>query len=296
VRDDRETDKLGKFARELQGLEDQLPIDEKYRSKKIGALAPIRVVNVVFTAGDANHGVQTAAYNLPNDERVIAEKGSKRVMLKNVQEAKFKVALTPIARVALGAADQGNVAFDSFFTHILMHELMHGLGPHHVDAKTTVREKLKETYSALEEAKADISGLWAMQKLADKGVVDAGVAKTMYTTFLASGFRTLRFGLAEAHGKGMAMQLNYLLDRGGFKVGKDGTFAVNGDKIRGAVEALTHELMTIQAEGAYDKAKKLLDKLAVLRPEAKRVIDKLADVPVDIEPKYTAPTELLTSR
>src|SRR4029079_272167 len=124
------------------------------------------------SSGDANRGVQTAAYNLPNDERVTAEKGSKRVMLKNNQEAKFRVVLHPISKVALAAADQANVAFDAFFTHILMHELMHGLGPHNIRVggrETTVRQELKDTYSTIEEAKADVSGLWALQYLIDKG-------------------------------------------------------------------------------------------------------------------------------
>ena len=128
LRDDAETAKLARFGAELQDIENNLPIDPKYRNPKLGAMAPIRVVNTVFSSGDANRGVQTAAFNLPNDERVITEKGSKRVMLKNNQEAKFRMVLQPIAKVALSPADQANVAFDAFFTHILMHELMHGLG------------------------------------------------------------------------------------------------------------------------------------------------------------------------
>ena len=169
---------------ELQELENALPIDPKYRNPKLGALAPIRVVNVVFTAGDGNRGVQTAAFNLPNDDRVIKEKGSKRVMLKNVQEAKFQKALVPIAAVALAAADRAKVSFDAFFTHILMHELMHGLGPQQVHGTTAgLRQALKDTCSALEEAKADISGLWALQRLADEGAVSPEIARTMYTTF-----------------------------------------------------------------------------------------------------------------
>ncbi len=175
VRDDAETKKLQTFGSELQGLENALPIDPALRNPTLGALAPIRVVNVVFTAGDANRGVQTAAFNLPNDERVVKEKGSKRVMLKNVQEAKFRLVLEPIAKVALPAPQQENVSFDAFFTHILMHELMHGLGPHNISVggrQTTVRQELKETYSAIEEAKADVSGLWALKQLADAGKID----------------------------------------------------------------------------------------------------------------------------
>src|SRR5688500_17213691 len=132
IRDTEETNKLTRFGAELQEIENNLPLDPRYRNPKLAAMAPIRVVNTVFSSGDANRGVQTAAFNLPNDERVIKEKGAKRVMLKNNQEAKFKMALVPISKIALAAADQPNVSFDAFFTHILMHELMHGLGPHNI--------------------------------------------------------------------------------------------------------------------------------------------------------------------
>ena len=298
LRDDVETQKLQTFSKHLQALEDALPIDPKHRNAKLGGMAPIRVVNVVFTAGDANRGVQTAAFNLPNDERVIKEKGSKRVMLKNVQEAKFKTVLMPIAKVALAAADQPRVSFDAFFTHILMHELMHGLGPHNISVAgkaTTVRQELKETYSAIEEAKADVSGLWALGQLAGRQQVDGSIAKTMYTTFLASAFRSIRFGVNEAHGRGIAIQLNYMLDNGGFRVNPDGTFTVDEAKIQGAVTSLTREIMTLQAEGNYKKAKALIEELGVVRPQVQQVLERLKDVPVDIEPRFTS-VESLTPR
>ena len=291
IRDDAESKKLQSFSAHLQELENALPIDPSLRNPKLGALAPIRVVNVVFTAGDANRGVQTAAFNLPNDERVVKEKGTKRVMLKNMQDAKFNRVLVPISKVALGAADQKNVSFDAFFTHILMHELMHGLGPHNITVAgrtTTVRQELKETYSAIEEAKADISGLWALGQLASRKLIDPMIARTMYTTFLASAFRSIRFGINEAHGRGIAVQLNYLLDAGAFKVLPGGTFAVDDAKIGDAVTALTREIMTLQAEGSYTKAKGLLDRLGVVRPQVQRVLDRLTNVPVDIEPSFTS--------
>ena len=290
VRDDAETQKLTRFSSGLQALEDALPIDPRFRNPSLGAMAPIRVVNVVFTAGDANRGVQTAAFNLPNDERVIKEKGSKRVMLKNVQEAKFRTVLAPIARVALGATDRDRVSFDAFFTHILMHELMHGLGPHDITVggkPTTVRQQLKETYSAIEEAKADASGLWALARLAGQQQIDPEVARTMYSTFLASAFRSIRFGVNEAHGRGVAIQLNYLLDAGAVQVQADGTFSIVESRIAEAVTALTREILTLQAEGAYDKAKALIARLGVVRPEVQRVLDRLTGVPVDIEPRFT---------
>jgi hypothetical protein len=295
VRDVAETNKLSMLGAELQGLENALPIDPTYRNPQLGGLAPLRVVNSVFSSGDGNRGIQTVAYNLPNDDRVIKEKGSKRVMLHNVQEAKFKSVLVPISKIALSSGDAAKVSFDAFFTHTVMHELMHGLGPHQVMAPAAgskalkgdaVRTALTDAYAAIEEAKADISGIWALQQLADKHVIGKDVADAMYHTFLASAFRSIRFGVTEAHGKGVALQINDLLDRGAFTVNSDGTFAVDDGKIRAAVAGLTHDLMTIEAEGNYDAAKALLAKAVVIRPEVQRVLDKLKDVPVDIEPKF----------
>src|SRR5262249_33324245 len=202
VQDETETAKLQRFAGELQDIENNLPIDPRQRNPKLGALAPIVVVNEIYAAGDGNRAVQTAAFNLPNDERVVREKGTKRVMLKNVQDAKFAKTLKPISEVVLGASDRADLSFEAFFTHIVMHELMHGLGPHSISVagrQTTVRQELKETYSAIEEAKADVSGLWALKQLADQGHVDQSIARTMYTTFLASAFRSIRFGVSDAH-------------------------------------------------------------------------------------------------
>ncbi|HZL69355.1 MAG TPA: hypothetical protein VFC29_18730 [Candidatus Limnocylindrales bacterium] len=298
LRDEEESAKLGAFSKNLQEIENHLPIDPKYRNPKIGGQAPIRVVNEVMSAGDGNHGVQTAAYNLPNDERVVAEKGSKRVMLKNVQQAKFDKTLIPISRLVLGGDEQDRVEFEAFFTHILTHELCHGLGPHQITVNgkpTTPREQLKELYSAIEEAKADVTGLFALQYMLDHaqamglaGVLKPNRAseKRLYATYLASSFRTLRFGLNDAHGKGMAIQVNYLMDKGAFVMRPDETFAVDYAKIKDAVRDLTHDLLTLEAEGNYAGAKKMLDTLGVLRPEFKRALDKLGDIPVDIEPIF----------
>jgi hypothetical protein len=299
VVDAQESEKLARFSRELQELEDNLPIDPRYRRKQLGGYSPIRVVNVVFAAGDANHGVQTAAFNLPNDERVVAEKGSKRVLLKNFQEAKFTHVLQPIAAVALAPSDRELVAFEPFFTHILMHELMHGLGPQtiRVDGReTTVRQELKELNGPLEEAKADISGLWALQYLMDKGAIDKRQERSMYVTFLASSFRTLRFGLNAAHAKGMALQLNHLLDTGAVTVNAQGQFSLDVAKMKQAVAALTREIMTLQATGDYAGVKRLMERRVVIRPEVQRVLDKLADIPVDIAPKFVTAETLTAHR
>ena len=290
LRDEAESAKLAKFSGYLQELEDNLPLEARYRNPKLGAASPIRVVNEVFSSGEGNRGVQTAAFNLPNDERVVREKGSKRVMLKNVQEAKFKKTLIPISLVVLAPAQRVALSFESFFTHILAHELMHGLGPHNIETggqPTTVRKQLKELYSAIEEAKADITGLWALQYLMDKGMVEKSMERSMYTTFLASCFRSVRFGITEAHGKGIAVQFNYLTDEGAIKFDeRAGTFRIDESRIKEAVSKLTREILTLQAKGSYAKAKAMLDKYGVIRPPMQRALDRLGGVPVDIEPHF----------
>jgi hypothetical protein len=291
VRDEAESAKLLKFSGYLQELENNLPIEARYRNPKLGPASPIRVVDVVYTAGEGNQGIQIAAYNLPNDEQVVKEKGSKRVMLKNVQEAKFDKVLVPLSKVLIDAPQRSQISFDAFFTHILMHELLHGLGPHNIaagDRQTTVRMQLKELYSAIEEAKADITGLWALQYLIDKGAIDRRMERELYTTYLATSFRSVRFGITEAHGRGQALQFNYLMDEGGIKFNAAaGTFGIDKSRIKEAVRKLTHEILTLQAEGSYEKAKAMLDKYAVIRPEMRKALDRLAGVPVDIEPRFT---------
>jgi hypothetical protein len=220
---------------------------------------------------------------------VIQEKGSKRVMLKNVQQAKFDVNLEPIAARILPQSAQRDLSFDYFFMHILAHELSHGIGPHQISVNgraTSPRQELKELYSPIEEAKADVTGLYMLQFLFDRNLMahDANAERELYTTFLASAFRSLRFGLTEAHGKGMALQFNYLSDHGGFTARPDGTFAVDFGKIKDAVRALTHEIMTVEAQGDYAGAKRLLDTYAAIRPPMQRAIDGLKGIPVDIDP------------
>jgi len=291
VRDDAETGKLKFFGDHLQEVEDHLPINAEYRNSKLGSQAPIRVVNEVIATGDAAHGVRTAAYNLPNDERVVQRKGSKRVMLKNVQEAKFRITLEPIAGVILAPDERKDLSFDAFFTHILAHELSHGIGPHEIQVNgrsTNVRFELKDLYSAIEEAKADITGLFMLQYFFDNNLLKntpGDFERKLYTSYLASSFRTMRFGMTEAHGKGMALQFNYLRDKGAFIRNPNGTFAVDFAKIKDGVRSLTHDLLTIEATGDYAGAKKMLDEMGVMRPEMEQAIQKLSDIPVDIAPK-----------
>ena len=304
LRDEQESAKLSAFTNHLQEIEDNLPIDAQYRNPKIGAAAPMRVADEIISAGDGAHGIQTAAYNLPNDDRVVQQKGSKRVMIKNVQEAKFHSVLVPIARRTLTRSDAIDVNFESFFTHIVAHELMHGLGPHQIKVEgrdTTPREELKELFSAIEEAKADVTGLFALQYMMDHskemglGKVlpsDDAAQRQLYATYLASAFRSMRFGLNDAHGKGMAVQFNYLTDKGAFVPHGDGTYSVDMAKVRDAVRDLDHDLLTVEAEGNYAGAKKMLDELGVIRPPVKRMLGKLEGIPTDIEPMFVTADQI----
>jgi hypothetical protein len=304
VRDDKESARLACLGEHLQEIENNLPEDPQYRVAKLGAAAPIRVVNEVFAAGDGNHGVQTAAYNLPNDDKVVQQKGAKRVMLKNIQEAKFKSTLQPISKVVLQPAAQQDLSFELFFTHIVAHELTHGLGPHQIKVggrDTNPRLELKELYSAIEEAKADVTGLFALQYLmtqADKGAIQAPLPhgpdaeRQLYTTYLASSFRTLRFGLQDSHAKGMAVQFNYFLDKGAFVANSDGTFSVDLSKMKDAVAGLDREFLTLEATGDYAGAKKLMSEMMVLRPEVQKALERLKGVPTDIEPQFVTADKL----
>jgi hypothetical protein len=302
VRDQKETEKLNFFGKHMQELENNLPLDAKYRNPKVGAIAPMVVVNQVYGAGDGNMGVQTAAYNLPNDERIIRERGSKRVMLKNVQEAKFEATLTPISKLVLRPADQKDLDFDSFFTHILAHEIMHGLGPHATTQNgqpSTPRQDLKDAYSTIEEAKADVTGLWALAYMMDKGQLKESLGqgtaaeRKLYNTYLASAFRTLHFGLTDSHARGMAIQMNYLLDKGGFVSHGDGTFSVDFAKIKGAVADLDREFLTIEALGDYARAQDLMKRYVVIRPDVQKALDKMKAVPNDIRPGFVTAGKLV---
>jgi len=301
LRDDAESARLAFFSSHLQEIENNLPEDKKFRNPKLGSQSPLRVVNVVSAAGE--RAVQTAAYNLPNDEVVVNQRGSKRVMLKNVQEAKFNSVLVPISRRVLPEASQADVNFQAFFTHIVAHELMHGLGPHQIAGTTrkrasTPRLELKELYGPIEEAKADVTGLFALQFLIDQGQARPGqplaalTEKNLYTTYVASAFRSLRFGAADAHARGQAVQINYLLDKGAVSARPDGSFAIDFGKMKQAVRDLDHDLLTLEATGDYAGAKRLLDGMGVIRSEMRRVLDKLSDIPVDIEPHYVTAEEL----
>ncbi|MBN2414285.1 peptidase [bacterium] len=289
VVDHQASEEFKKIGTTLNDLEDNLPIPDRHKNFSRGASSPIKVVNEIFAAGDTKAGAQTLAFNLPNDERVREAKGSKKVMLRNVMKAKFEKILTPIVAEVLTEACGKQLSFDAYFKHILLHEVSHGLGPGRIIVKgreTTVNRELKDVYSVIEEAKADVVGLYSVQRLIDTGVMDPDLEATLYETNLGGMFRSIRFGIEEAHGGGVAIQLNYYLDKGAVKVDETGRFYVVKSKIKQAVRDLAGELLMIEAEGDYSAAVAFIERYVTVLPEVQAALDRLGGIPVDIRPSY----------
>ena len=290
IRDAVESKKLDVFKQYLRDMEIHLPIPDQYKNMKRGSESPLAVVNEIFTAGDTKAGVQTLAFNLPNDERVRKAKGSKKVMLKNVAQAKYDKLLVPIAKIVLDPDQLQYVTFNSFFTHSLMHEMSHGIGPGFITVngrKTEVRKELMETYATIEECKADILGMYNNVFMIEKGVFPESFEKETYATFLAGIFRSVRFGINEAHGGGNAIIYNYLLDKGGYEYDQETQkVKVNFDKIAGALRNLANRILMIEAKGNYQGAKDMIAEYAVDSPSMKTLREKLSSLPVDIRPIY----------
>jgi hypothetical protein len=290
LKDQAESEKLEVFKKYLRDMEIHLPIPDQYKNFDRGSESPLAVVNEIFTAGDTKAGVQTLAFNLPNDERVRKAKGSKKVMLKNVAHAKYDKLLIPITEIVLDPEQIQYVTFNSFFTHSLMHEMSHGIGPGFikVDGRDTeVRKELKETYATLEECKADILGMTNNVFMIEKGVFPETFERETYVTFLAGTFRSVRFGINEAHGGGNAIIYNYLLEKGAYEYNETThKVKVNFEKIGPALEELANVILMIQAKGDYQGAKDLIAKYVVNSPSMATLRDKLAHLPVDIRPVY----------
>ena len=272
----------------LPDLEAALPMDDAYKSPDRSFESPLSVIDVIYTAGDARRGVMTLAFNLPNDPRVSDEYGTKKIMLRNVIDAKFEKVLVPIAERVLEPALAAEIEPRPFTTNVLMHELAHGLGPrlvHGSDESISVR--LGASYSPVEEAKADVVGVLSLAHLADAGVYDEAFKRQVYISSVAGLFRCVRFGTNEAHGKGCAVQLNHLLDTGAIAVGTEGRFGIDFGKIHAGYESLARQLLTIEATGDVAGAEGLLAEKGTLPPPVEDAIGRLADVPVDIRPRYT---------
>jgi hypothetical protein len=292
INDLEEMKKLKSYLDHLDDMQKNLPVEKKYKDAVIAGLeSPLNVVIEVFTAGDTKAGIQTSAFVLPNDERVREEKGTKKVFLKNMMEAKFNKSLVPISKRILTAKDAEFVSFYAYFTETLLHEIAHVLGVNYVTlpegTRTTVNKTLKDHYSTIEEAKADIVGLYNIHLLMDKGLIPREKEKEIYTTYLAGFFRSMRFGIASAHGMANLMEFNFIKEKGGFTYDKAaGKFKVDPEKMKEAVKALARELLILEGDGNYENAAGFIDRYAKMDELITQTIDKLKDIPVDIKPLF----------
>ncbi|HEX7150053.1 MAG TPA: peptidase [Thermoanaerobaculia bacterium] len=297
VVDKPESDKLTVYAQHLPAMEQNLPEPDEYKNANRGTESPIRVVQEAYTAGDARNGVQTSAFNLPNDEVVREQKGSKKVLLKNVMEAKYRQSGLPIGQRVLDPSLRNLISFDAYFNHVLFHELSHGVGPGLIPdpkggkERVDVRLLLKNLYSSIEECKADAVGLWNVLYAFDKGLLKGFDERQLYATYTGLMFRSMRFGLDEAHGRGTAVQWNWLRERGAITPTANNTFTVDFTKYREGIRTLATELLTIEATGDFARAERLLNKYGVTNPEIEAVTRSLADIPVDITPVFAAAGE-----
>lgn len=297
VVDKPESDKLAVYASHLPAMEQNLPEPDEYKNPNRGTESPIRVVQELYTAGDARRGVQTSAFNLPNDEVVRESKGSKKVLLKNVMDAKYRQSGLPVAQRVLDPSLRNQVSFDAYFNHVLFHELSHGVGPGLIPdpkggkERVDTRTLLKNLYSAIEECKADAVGIWNILYAFDKGLLTGFNEQQLYATYTGLMFRSMRFGLDEAHGRGTAVQWNWIREKGGIVPSANGTFTVDVPKFREGIRTLATELLTIEATGDFARAERLLNKYGVTNPEIEATTAKLKDIPVDITPVFPAAGE-----
>ena len=285
VKDEKWSEDLARFTKMLPDLQKQLPCDPKYKQEVPGTESDLNVYDVIYYAGDCNAGSKTIAINLPNDERVHLEKGTRRLQLKNAMQAKFERIMMPIANLMICKDQLDNVKFDAFFSNVCYHEVAHGLGiKNTVTGKGNVRKALQNQYSAWEEAKADICGLFIVQTLIEKGEIKGITVEDAYVTYIAGLLRSVRFGATEAHGIANMMCFNYMQDKGAFTRNKEGKYVVNVDKMRKALESWAALVLKTEGEGDYDAAKNYADKNGKVRPDLAKDLKAIekANIPVDI--------------
>ncbi len=285
VKDMAWSKRLSKYAAFLPELQEGLPVDEKYKQEQPGRDTELNAYDVIYYAGDCNAGSKTIAINLPNDEDVQLKKGTRRLQLKNAMRAKFDKILKPISGILIAEDQRKHITFDAFFGNTMFHEVAHGLGIKNIiDGKGTVRQALKELYSALEEGKADILGLYMINQLHKKGEIE-GDLKDYYVTFMAGIFRSVRFGASSAHGKANMIRFNFFKKMGAFQKDEaSGTYRVDFDKLQEATRALSEKILQLQGDGDYDGTAQLVAEMGSIGPDLQSDLDRLseANIPVDI--------------
>ncbi|MCC5931800.1 MAG: Zn-dependent hydrolase [Cyclobacteriaceae bacterium] len=285
IKDKEWSDRLSVYAGFLPELQKRLPVDEIYKSEKPGTDADLNAYEVIYYAGDCNSGGKTIAINLPNDERVQLEKGSRRLQLKNAMKAKFDNIMLPISELLIHPDQQKNVSFDAFFSNVMFHEVAHGLGiKNTISGKGTVRSALKEHYSSIEESKADILGLFLISQLIEMNHLEGDLAD-FYTTFMAGIFRSVRFGASSAHGKANMICFNYFRENGAFSFDETTqTYTVNVDEMDKAIRGLSEMILVIQGNGSYEEADALLKEKGIVDQQLRSSLAKISasDIPIDV--------------
>ncbi len=285
IKDMEWSKRLEKYAAFLPSLQQGLPVEEKYKKEKPGMDSQLAAFDVVYYAGDCNAGGKTIAVNLPNDEKVQLEKGTRRSQLKNAMQAKFDKILVPIAAELIDSSQVKYINFDAFFANTMFHEVAHGLGiKNTINGQGTVRDALKENGSALEEGKADILGIYMVTELHKRGELKGDI-KEYYTTFMASIFRSVRFGASSAHGIANMIRFTFFKEMGAFERNPEtNTYKINFDKMQEAINALSAKILKLQGDGDYDAVSKLVKEMAVITPELQADLDRLGEkgIPVDI--------------
>ncbi len=298
INDPKAAAALEKVTDHLSEMERNLPIPDEHKSFERGEESPIRVADVIYTSGDTRAGVQTLAFVLPNDERVRAAKGTKKVLLRNIFDAKFAKILEPIAERVVAADQLRYLSHEAYFNHTLMHEVSHGLGPGNIvtadGTATTVNRALRELYSPIEEAKADILAIYNTFFLIDAGVLPPELERQMAVTTMAGTFRSVRFGATGAHGLANMIVMSFLMNEGAYLYGEESErFRVDFDRLRPAVEKLAHEILMVQALGDYEGAKRLIEDYGRMPPPMVEALERLGDIPVDIQPIFAAEERFL---
>ena len=284
IKDQEWSSRLAKFSAYLPELQVGLPVDDAYKKETPGTDSDLNAYDVVYYAGDCNSGSKTIAINLPNDEEVQLQKGTRRLQLKNAMRAKFDKILMPISEVLIEESQRKHITFDAFFSNTMFHEVAHGLGiKKTINGKGTVRKALKEHASALEEGKADVLGLYMIQQLNAKGELTDDLKDNM-VTFMAGIFRSVRFGASSAHGKANMIRFNFFKEKGAFTRNDDGTYKVDFDKMETAMKDLSNLILTLQGNGDYDGVAKLVSEKGIISPELQADLDRLsaASIPVDV--------------
>lgn len=285
IKDLEWSEKLTKFVAVLPEIQSGLPVDEIYKTEKPASGSDLNVYDAIYYAGDCNAGSKTIAINLPNDEEVQLKKGARRLQLKNIMKAKFDNIVIPISELLITPEQRKYVKFNAFFENTMFHEVAHGLGiKNTITGAGTVREALKEQYSALEEGKADILGLYIVTKLYEMGMLTEGEIMNNYTTFLAGIFRSCRFGAASAHGKANMVRFYYFQEKEAFTRNDDGTYRVNFEKMKDAVISSVQQILNIQGNGDYGAAKNIIAKDGFIKEELQSDLNRInaSGIPVDI--------------